>query len=151
MIRCSLQALDRANTNLFSCPLLAPLTTLSFSKNLDLQRRAALVFAEITEKGTRYAEPKTLDPILRLLDNCDAGVQEAACIALKNLAVNGGYFRCSVTSGSDPFSPDENRPLIVNLGGLRVLARLMLSPAVGVQCHASGCVLALARHGANEK
>ena len=91
-IRCSLQALDRANTDFFSGPPLDALTTLSFSENIDLQRRAAVAFAEITEKGVRHVEYKTLSPILRLLDSRDAVVQEAGCIALKNFAINGGYF-----------------------------------------------------------
>ena len=91
-MRCSVQALDRANTDFFSSPPLAALTTFSFSENIDLQRKAALAFAEITEKGVLHAEHKTLNPILRLLNSRDAGVQEAACVALKNFAVNGGYF-----------------------------------------------------------
>ena len=91
-MRCSLQALDRANTDFFSGPPLAALTTLSFSKNVDLQRRAAVAFAEIIVEEDRRVERKVLNPILRLLDSPDTDVQEAACTALKNLSVNGGNF-----------------------------------------------------------
>ena len=149
-MRYSPQVLDRASTDFFSGPPLAALTTLSFSENTDLQRRAALAFADITEKEDRHVEHKILNPVLRLLSSRDAGVQEAACIALKNFAINGGYFQCQRNIGVlNPSSTDDNRPLIVNLGCLGPLTSLMLSPAIGVQCHAAGCVLALARHGTN--
>ena len=69
---------------------------LSFSENIDLQRRAALAFAEISEKEVRRVEDETLGPIVCLLDNRNADVQEAACVALKNFAVNGGYFSVPV-------------------------------------------------------
>ena len=124
---------------------------LSFSKDIDLQQKAALAFAEITKEEDRPVEHKTLNPILRLLDSRDAGVQEAACAALKNFAVNSGYF--PVPAGRrvlTPSSTDSNRPLIVILGGLEPLTRLMFSPTIGVQWHASDCILALAMHGANQ-
>ena len=41
---------DRAETNFFTGDPLRSLTTLSYSENVDLQRSAALAFAEITEK-----------------------------------------------------------------------------------------------------
>jgi vacuolar protein 8 len=41
---------DRSETNFFAGEPLRALTTLSFSENVDLQRSAALAFAEITEK-----------------------------------------------------------------------------------------------------
>ena len=147
---CSLQALGRANTDSLSGPPLAALATLSFSGNIDLQRQAALAFAEITGGGVRHVEDETLSPILRLLDSRDAVVQEAACVALKNLAINGGYY--SVQAWGRvliPPSTDDNRPLIVNFGGLGPLTCLMLSPAIGVQRHAADCILALAMHGEN--
>ena len=89
--RCSLQAPDRANIDFLSGSPLAALKTLSFSENIDLQRRAAVVFAEIPKKEDRRVERSTLSPILRLLDSRDASVQEAACIALENFAINGWY------------------------------------------------------------
>ena len=90
-MRCSLQTLDRTGTDFYSGPPPAALTTLSFSKNFNLQRRAALTFAEITETEDRPVEYETLEPIFHLLDSHDTGVQEAACAALKRLAFNGGY------------------------------------------------------------
>ena len=45
---------DRNNTNFFEGEPLRALSTLAYSDNVDLQRSAALAFAEITEKGTLY-------------------------------------------------------------------------------------------------
>ena len=42
---------DRADTDFFQGEPLRALSTLAWSDNLDLQRSAALAFAEITEKG----------------------------------------------------------------------------------------------------
>ncbi len=80
---------DRTTTNFFEGPPLDALTTLSFSDNVDLQRSAALAFAEITEKEVRLVGRDTLDPILFLLGSHDTEVQRAASAALGNLAVNG--------------------------------------------------------------
>lgn len=79
---------DRTTTNFFSGSPLSALTTLSFSDNVDLQRSAALAFAEITEKEVRSVGRDTLDPILFLLSSHDTEVQRAASAALGNLAVN---------------------------------------------------------------
>jgi vacuolar protein 8 len=79
---------DRTTTNFFTGSPLASLTTLSFSDNVDLQRSAALAFAEITEKEVREVGRDTLDPVLFLLGSHDTEVQRAASAALGNLAVN---------------------------------------------------------------
>jgi len=42
---------------------------------------------------------------------------------------------------------DENKLLIVKLGGLEPLIRQMLSPNAEVQCNMVGCVTNLATHG----
>lgn len=81
--------LDRSTTNFFTGSPLAALTTLSFSDNVDLQRSAALAFAEITEKEVHEVGRDTLDPVLYLLTSHDPEVQRAASAALGNLAVNG--------------------------------------------------------------
>ena len=81
--------LDRTTTNFFTGSPLSALTTLSFSDNIDLQRSAALAFAEITEKEVRPVGRDTLDPLLFLLSSHDTDVQRAASAALGNLAVNG--------------------------------------------------------------
>lgn len=90
------------------------LSTLSYSENVDLQRSAALAFAEITEKvrqpcsfssardsnetdgmmigclqDVREVSRETLEPILFLLNSHDVEVQRAASAALGNLGVNG--------------------------------------------------------------
>ncbi|KAK7694186.1 Vacuolar protein 8 [Cerrena zonata] len=124
---------NRTTTNFFSGSPLTALTTLSFSDNVDLQRSAALAFAEITEKEVRPVARDTLDPILFLLSSHDTEVQRAASAALGNLAVN-----------------TDNKLLIVKLGGLEPLIRQMLSPNVEVQCNAVGCVTNLATHDDNK-
>ncbi|KZT58395.1 ARM repeat-containing protein [Calocera cornea HHB12733] len=124
---------NRTTTNFFTGSPLAALTILSFSDNVDLQRSAALAFAEITEKDVRPVGRDTLDPILFLLGSHDTEVQRAASAALGNLAVNV-----------------ENKLLIVKLGGLEPLIRQMLSSNVEVQCNAVGCVTNLATHDENK-
>lgn len=104
----------RADTDFFSGAPQQALTTLSYSDNVDLQRSAALAWAEITEKDVREVTRDTLDPILFLLQSLDVEVQRAASAALGNLAVE-----------------TNNKTTIVNLGGLEPLIRQMLSPNVG--------------------
>ncbi|KAM0790549.1 Vacuolar protein 8 [Microbotryomycetes sp. NB124-2] len=124
---------NRAETNFFQGEPLRALSTLSFSENVDLQRSAALAFAEITEKDVREVSRETLEPILFLLQSHDVEVQRAASAALGNLGVN-----------------TENKVTIVKLGGLEPLIRQMLSPNVEVQCNAVGCITNLATHDENK-
>lgn len=141
---------DRTTTNFFQGSPLTALTTLSFSDNVDLQRSAALAFAEITEKEVRPVGRDTLDPILFLLSSQDTEVQRAASAALGNLAVNSTFRACSFHPAHvDDASAADNKLLIVKLGGLEPLIRQMLSPNVEVQCNAVGCVTNLATHGAS--
>ncbi|CAH7685287.1 armadillo-type protein [Phakopsora pachyrhizi] len=123
----------RTDTNFFTGEPLKALSTLSFSDNVDLQRSAALAFAEITEKDVREVGRDTLEAIMFLLQSHDTEVQRAASAALGNLAVN-----------------TENKLLIVKLGGLEPLIRQMLSPNVEVQCNAVGCITNLATHDENK-
>jgi vacuolar protein 8 len=146
---------DRTTTNFFSGSPLSALTILSFSENVDLQRSAALAFAEITEKEVRQVGRDTLDPVLFLLSSHDTEVQRAASAALGNLAVNSKFFPrfeglfCAfrVADCDWLLGVAENKILIVKLGGLEPLIRQMLSPNVEVQCNAVGCVTNLATHG----
>lgn len=124
---------NRGETDFFSGEPLRALSTLVFSDNIDLQRSAALTFAEITERDVREVERDTLEPILFLLQSNDIEVQRAASAALGNLAVN-----------------TENKVLIVQLGGLSPLIRQMCSPNVEVQCNAVGCITNLATHEQNK-
>lgn len=48
---------DRSETNFFTGDPLRSLSTLSYSENVDLQRSAALAFAEITEKCVWFPVP----------------------------------------------------------------------------------------------
>ncbi|SCV71370.1 BQ2448_2958 [Microbotryum intermedium] len=124
---------NRSDTNFFAGEPLRALSTLSYSENVDLQRSAALAFAEITEKDVREVSRETLEPILFLLQSHDVEVQRAASAALGNLGVNS-----------------ENKVTIVKLGGLEPLIRQMLSPSVEVQCNAVGCITNLATHDENK-
>jgi vacuolar protein 8 len=117
----------------FSDGPLKALTTLVYSDNLDLQRSAALAFAEITEKHIRPVSAEALEPILLLLQSADVEVQRAAGAALGNLAVN-----------------NDNKRLVVEMGGLDPLVRQMMSPNVEVQCNAVGCMTNLATHEDNK-
>lgn len=100
---------------------------------MDLQRSAALAFAEITEKYIRPVSVEAFEPILLLLQSSDVEVQRAAGAALGNLAVN-----------------NENKRLVVEMGGLDPLIRQMMSPNVEVQCNAVGCMTNLATHEDNK-
>ncbi|KAJ8661318.1 hypothetical protein O0I10_003068 [Lichtheimia ornata] len=124
---------NRSRTNFFRGEPLQALTTLAYSDNVDLQRSAALAFAEITEKDVSQVGKETLNPILFLLQSHDVEVQRPASAALANLAVN-----------------TENKLLIVKLGGLEQLIRQMGSPSVEVQCNAVGCITNLATHDDNK-
>lgn len=112
---------------------LRALTTLVYSDNLNLQRSAALAFAEITEKYVSPVSRDVLEPILMLLTNADAQIRIASCAALGNLAVN-----------------NENKLLIVEMGGLEPLIEQMKSDNVEVQCNAVGCITNLATQDDNK-
>lgn len=124
---------NRSEVDFFSHGPLRALSTLVYSDNIDLQRSAALAFAEITEKNVKPVDREVLEPILILLQSPDAEVQRAACAALGNLAVN-----------------NENKILIVDMGGLEPLIRQMLSPNIEVQCNAVGCITNLATQDDNK-
>ncbi|GHJ84732.1 hypothetical protein NliqN6_1134 [Naganishia liquefaciens] len=146
---------NRQTTNFFTGAPLASLTTLSFSDNVDLQRSAALAFAEITEKEVREVGRDTLDPILFLLGSHDTEVQRAASAALGNLAVNRESDDARQATQEKKLIAvcliaAENKLLIVRLGGLEPLIRQMLSPNVEVQCNAVGCITNLATHDENK-
>lgn len=124
---------NRTDVDFFSEGPLRALSTLVYSDNIDLQRSAALAFAEITEKEIRPVNRDVLEPILILLQSTDQEVQRAACAALGNLAVN-----------------DENKVLIVEMGGLTPLIRQMMCPNIEVQCNAVGCITNLATQDQNK-
>lgn len=124
---------NRSEVDFFQGEPLRALSTLVYSDNVDLQRSAALTFAEITERDVREVDRDTLEPILFLLQNPDIEVQRAASAALGNLAVN-----------------TDNKVSIVLLGGLAPLIRQMMSPNVEVQCNAVGCITNLATHEENK-
>lgn len=128
------ESLARPDAVHFEGKALKALTTLSYSRNVDLQRSAALAFAEITERHIEEVETDVLDPLLFLLrDSSDIEVQRASSAALGNLAVNL-----------------SNKLKIVRLGGLEPLMKHMQSSNVEVQCNAVGCITNLATHEENK-
>ncbi|GCF00613.1 vacuolar protein 8 [Zygosaccharomyces mellis] len=124
---------DKDRFDFYSGKPLKALTTLVYSDNLNLQRSAALAFAEITEKYVRPVSRDVLEPILILLQSQDPQIQVAACAALGNLAVN-----------------NENKLLIVEMGGLEPLINQMMGNNVEVQCNAVGCITNLATQDDNK-
>jgi vacuolar protein 8 len=87
------------------------LSTLVYSNRIQLQRTAALAFAEITEKGSpfriatnldvRVVDRETIEPLLFLLQSTDQEVQRASSAALGNLAVNGIQRKIKLTSSNE--------------------------------------------------
>lgn len=124
---------NRLDVDFFSNGPLRALLTLVYLENIDLQRLAALAFAEITEKDVREVNRDVLEPILILLQLNDVEVQRAACGALGNLAVH-----------------PENKILIVEMGGLEPLIRQMMLTNIEVQCNAVGCITNLATQDDNK-
>jgi vacuolar protein 8 len=131
-----LQYLENSSTvSFFQGEPLKALTILSYSSNIDLQRSAALAFAEITERNSTEVESSVLEILLYLLkENADVEIQRAASAAMGNLAVNV-----------------HNKLKIVKLGGLDPLVRLIQSSNVEVQCNSVGCITNLATHEQNKK
>ncbi|POR38318.1 Uncharacterized protein TPAR_01489 [Tolypocladium paradoxum] len=109
------------------------LNTLVFSENIGLQWGASLTFAEFTEQDVREVDCDALEPILFLLQSSD--------ISCNGLRVP----RCSTLPGKVA----ENKVLIVQMGGLQLLIRHMLSTDIRVQRNAVGCILELAVHEEN--
>lgn len=124
---------NRDGVDFFSGDPLSSLATLVYSDNVELQRSAALAFAEITEKCVKPVSKDTIQPIIELLKNSDVDIQRSAGAALGNLAVN-----------------NANKQLIVELNGLEPLIKLMGSPNLEVQCNVVGCMTNLATHEGNK-
>jgi len=143
--------------------VLRSLNTLVYSNRIQLQRTAALAFAEITEKGitpwwntdfksvdVRVVDRETIEPLLFLLQSNDEEVQRASSAALGNLAVNStpsDLNLATYTRRKLIVCIATNKVTIVRLGGLDPLIRLMMSQNVEVQCNAVGCITNLATHG----
>lgn len=124
---------NKSAIDFFSDGPLRALGTLVYSENVELQRSAALAFAEITEKDIREVSRDVLELIMVMLQSNDIEVQRAACGALGNLAVNA-----------------ENKLLIIKMDGLEPLIKLMMSSNIEVQCNAVGCITNLATQDENK-
>ncbi|KAJ2297961.1 Vacuolar protein 8 [Coemansia sp. RSA 2706] len=112
---------------------LRALTVLARSDVHHLQLSAATAFSEISEFDVRAVTREALAPILYLLQSMYADVQQGASSALGNLA-----------------GVSENKRLIVELGGLELLVRQMLSPSTDAQINSVGCITNLAADEENK-
>ncbi|CAH1774891.1 unnamed protein product [Owenia fusiformis] len=104
------------------------LCILTYSDNTELQRSAALCFAEFGERLTTPVSEVILEPLVVLLQSRDIQVQRAASLAMSNLAVYG---------------PESNKMSIMKAGAIRPLVKLMYSNSLEVQCNVCGCITAL--------
>lgn len=130
-VRNLLAYLDNINTKGVSIneERLRALCILSYSDNTDLQRSAALCFAELGERMQMPVTEIMVEPLVVLLRSRDPQVQKAASLAVSNFALNG---------------PGENKEVLVNAGAMRPLIQLLEAEELEVQCNACGCVTTLA-------
>ncbi|KAJ1736259.1 Vacuolar protein 8 [Coemansia biformis] len=112
---------------------LKALTVLAHSNVHHLQLSAATAFSEISEYDVRPVSRAALGPILYLLQSEYPDVQQGASLALGNLA-----------------SVSENKRLVVEMGGLELLVRQMLSPSTDAQINSVGCITNLAADEASK-
>ncbi|KAJ2837016.1 Vacuolar protein 8 [Coemansia erecta] len=112
---------------------LRALTVLARSDVHHLQLSAATAFSEISEYDVRAVPQEALAPVLYLLQSAYADVQQGAASALGNLA-----------------SVSANKRLIVEMGGLELLVRQMLSPNTEAQINSVGCITNLAADEENK-
>ncbi|KAJ2783232.1 Vacuolar protein 8 [Coemansia javaensis] len=112
---------------------LRALTVLAQSNVHHLQLSAATAFSEISEYDVRAVSREALGPILYLLQSAYPDVQQGAALALGNLA-----------------GVAENKRLVVEMGGLELLVRQMLSPSTDAQINSVGCITNLAADEQNK-
>ncbi|KAJ2579545.1 Vacuolar protein 8, partial [Coemansia sp. RSA 1836] len=112
---------------------LKALTVLAHSDVHHLQLSAATAFNEISEYDIRPISAQALEPMLYLLQSAYIDVQQGVSAALGNLA-----------------SVSENKRLIVEMGGLELLIRQMLSPNTSAQINSVGCITNLAADEENK-
>ncbi|TIA96481.1 hypothetical protein E3P96_03598 [Wallemia ichthyophaga] len=138
---------------------LGALTTLAYSSNVDLQRSAALAFAEITEKEVRQVGRDTLEPLLYLLANHDTEVQRASSAALggieplirQMLSPNVEVQCNAVGCVTNLATHDENKTKIAKSGALVPLTRLARSKDMRVQRNATGALLNMTHSDENRQ
>ncbi|XP_070533914.1 uncharacterized protein [Ptychodera flava] len=115
---------------------LRALLILTYSDNVELQRSAALCYAEISERLMQPVTLNMMEPLVVLLQCRDLETTRATTLAVSNLAING---------------PDTNKEVIIQSGCVGLLTNLMSSPDVEVQCNTCGCITTLATTDANKK
>ncbi|XP_065195940.1 uncharacterized protein LOC135827357 [Sycon ciliatum] len=108
----------------------------SYSERVDLQRTAALCFAEISDRMRAEAKMEMVEALVSLLQVHDVEVQQASSLALSNLALKG---------------PACNKRTIMQAGALRPLISLLNSSNEDVQCNACGCITTLATTEVNKR
>lgn len=115
---------------------LRALCILTYSDNEELQRSAALCYAEISDRMKAAVTKVTLEPLVVLLQSKDTQVQKAASLAMSNFALNG---------------PESNKETIVSSGAVKPLVKLLDVNNVEVQCNTCGCITTLATKDANKQ
>ncbi|TPX49807.1 methylthioribulose 1-phosphate dehydratase [Synchytrium endobioticum] len=124
---------DREGVDFFGGEAIKALGILASSDSIELQRSAALAFAEVTEQDIRAVDRPSLEPLMSLLSSDDTEVQRAVAAALGNLATNA-----------------DNKILMVQMGVLGLLTNLLQSSNLEVQCNAVGCLTNLATSDENK-
>ncbi|XP_077989675.1 uncharacterized protein LOC144444144 [Glandiceps talaboti] len=115
---------------------LRALLILTYSENTELQRSAALCYAEISERLMQPVTMNMMEPLVVLMQSDDLETQKAASLSVSNLLING---------------PESNKEVIVQSGCVGLLTNLMLSADLEVQCNSCGCITTLATTDANKK
>eukprot|EP01134_Creolimax_fragrantissima_P005708 CFRG5708T1 len=103
------------------------LKLLSYSNNVDVQRSAALTYAEASSGSDVYLTEDILQPILVLARSTDSGVLRAISGCLSNVT-----------------NVPSNASLLIVAGFLDIMTRLLTSENLDVQCNACACVEHLA-------
>ncbi|KAG0308051.1 Vacuolar protein 8 [Dissophora globulifera] len=104
------------------------MSTLAFSRNIELQRTVARYYLSISTEVHGPVSENALKPLLSLLQSNDLEVQQSTTAAIYRLSVNV-----------------ENKSKIVKLEATESLIRLMLSPDSVVHADASACICSLSQ------
>ncbi|XP_046569813.1 vacuolar protein 8-like [Haliotis rubra] len=120
---------DNCSDPVVSPQHLRALSILTYSDNDDLQRSAALCFAEFSEKMCGPLEAEMAVPLVQLLTSTNVQVQRVASHAVSKFSVA-------------PFV--TNKEVLASCGVFTPLSRLLFSSDPEVLCNACGCIAALA-------
>ncbi|XP_046332262.2 vacuolar protein 8-like isoform X1 [Haliotis rufescens] len=120
---------ENCNDAVVSPQHLRALCILTYSDNNDLQRSAALCFAEFSEKMCGPLTTEMAVPLVQLLHSADVQVQRVASHTVSKFLVV-------------PYV--TNKEVLASIGVLTPLNRLLFSSDPEVLCNTCGCIAALA-------